>query len=186
MALAGCTEKLTDSNPCPNGWDNMGGFNITGYYAPTEEEFDGKSKKVKVNGVWRTINADFLDAVSDHDGNGEGWGRTQEGDFIGYYDNHWSSSPHPLDEQGNELRIGTVAVDPAMIEPGSQVMILTLPETEFFDPDTVFSATDTGTQIRDKHIDIYTGVGPEAREAMFTITSLENAAEVCILGPSDQ
>ncbi len=172
-----------EKGSCPKDWSLREGFRVTGYYVPRESDFSGPTQEITINSRVRQVSLNFLKEVDDHNTNtGEGWGQTREGDFIGRYGpgGSWISSVHPLDAMGHTLKVGTVAVDPAVIPFGSKVKILTLPKVGEIGPRTTFKASVEGDSVNGRHIDVYTGVGAKARQAMFALTSRGKSAMVCV------
>lgn len=165
--LTGKLASLVEIESCSAGWY------ITGYTTPVEAEFGGLNKVVDIND-WeksevtrRSLKASFLDAVEK-----QGWGKTLNGDYIGYWDDKYHGpSPFPLDSQGNELSPGRVAVDRSLIPHGMNVIIPTLP---FKWNETIFLASDVGPSIVGKHIDVYTGEGSAADAESRKITTRGN------------
>ncbi len=159
-------EEAEDEVPaedCTSGWY------ITGYYTPHEEDFSGEMIEVDTDVGSRFFKEDFLDVVKT-----EGWGKTLQNDYLGYYWDSWHINDKDLDAQGNELIKGTVAVDPAILTPGTQITIPTLPSPY---NQQIYSVTDTG--VTGKHIDVFTGEGKEAELEMYKITGEDNT--VCAL-----
>lgn len=148
---------------CTSGWY------ITGYYTPHEEDFSGEMIEVDTDVGSRFFKEDFLDVVKI-----EGWGKTLQNDYLGYYWDSWHINDKDLDAQGNELIKGTVAVDPAILTPGTQITIPTLPSPY---NQQIYSVTDTG--VTGQHIDVFTGEGKEAELEMYKITGEDNT--VCAL-----
>ena len=153
----------TESNVC------MSGFNVTGYYTPVESDYHGINK-VTVNIV--NIGEKKFDTEFIRDVKIEGWGKTGEGWYIGYYNGNWVKSAMPLDVHGNPLTTySSVAVDSKVIPQGAKVLIptLMLPYKK-----TIFLAKDVGGSITGKHIDIYTGEGKLAQLKTLSITTNDN------------
>jgi 3D (Asp-Asp-Asp) domain-containing protein len=157
-------EEPVEEDDCTSGWY------ITGYYTPDEEDFSGNLIETETDGGMRSFKEDFLDVVKM-----EGWGKTLQDDYVGYYWESWHINDKDLDAQGNELVQGMVAVETPLISPGSKLTIPTLPSPY---NEQIFTATDTG--VTGKHIDVYTGEGKEAEEEMYKITGEDNT--VCVLG----
>ena len=144
---------------------------VTGYFTVRESDFDGARIQVTFeDGKTRSYRAAFLDAVKV-----EGWGRSEQGAYVGYDHGVWRLSSRPLTASGQELRIGSIAVDPAIIRSEDVVTIPTLP---FFGK-VRFQPNDVGTAIRGKHVDVYTGEGAPAQELADTITGKGHT--VCLL-----
>jgi len=143
---------------------------ITGYFLPIESDYSGKSVEISVDRVKQFYLADFLEAVKI-----EGWGRTNAGNYLGWYHGAFTISDRYLDAYDNDLIVGMVAVDDSVIEHGSELIIPTLPEPW---NDVVFSGSDEGPSIIGKHIDVFTGEGIDAENETFRITGYDN--QVCM------
>ena len=143
---------------------------ITGYFLPIESDYSGKSVEISVDRVKQFYLADFLEAVKI-----EGWGRTNNDNYLGWYHGAFTISDTYLDSHGNDLIVGMVAVDDLLIEHGTELTIPTLPEPW---NDMVFSGLDEGPSINGKHIDVFTGEGIDAENETFRITGYNN--QVCI------
>jgi len=143
---------------------------ITGYFLPIESDYSGKLVEISVDGFKQFYLADFLEDVKI-----EGWGRTNSGNYLGWYHGAYVISDAYLDSHGNDLIIGMVAVDDLVIEHGSELTIPTLPEPW---NNMVFSGSDEGPSIIGKHIDVFTGEGINAENETFRITSSNN--KVCM------
>jgi 3D (Asp-Asp-Asp) domain-containing protein/peptidoglycan/xylan/chitin deacetylase (PgdA/CDA1 family) len=153
---------LTPSLRCSTDWY------ITRYFTPLESEYKGTTMTVDVDGIARDFYKAFLSVVKV-----EGWGKTKQGDYLGYYDGSYHSSLHPLNSEGNPLAIGDIATDPTLIPIGTRVNIPTLPSPW---NNKVFNATDTGPAIKGRHIDVYIGLGKMAKQETknFGATALNN------------
>lgn len=162
-------EPVEEEDEVPAEEDCTSGWYITGYYTPHEEDFSGNFLEVDTDAGKRTFKEDFLETVQL-----EGWGKTLQNDYLGYYWDSWHINDKDLDAQGNELIEGTVAVDPAILAPGTQITIPTLPSP--YDQQ-IYSVTDTG--VTGQHIDVFTGEGKEAELEMYKITGEDNT--VCAL-----
>jgi len=143
---------------------------ITGYFLPIESDYSGKLVEISVNEVKQFYLADFLEVVKI-----EGWGRTNAGNYLGWYHDSYHIGETSLDALGNDLLVGMIAVDTSLIEHGSELIIPTLPEPW---DNMVFSASDVGPSIIGKHIDVFTGEGINAENETFRITGLNNT--VCM------
>ncbi len=150
---------------CSTGWY------VTGYFTPVESDYTGATQAVTVAGKSYTFNAAFLKTVKT-----EGWGKTTMGKYIGYYDNSWHFASSPLDAYDHPLSTSTVAVDPSLFKAGAKIQITSLPQGY---STKVFSATDIGTGVSGKHIDVYTGEGKAAEAMTYKITGTNNT--VCKL-----
>ena len=153
-----------ESQSCSSDWY------VTGYFIPLESEFSNDFITIMINETPREFRQDFVDAIKI-----EGWGKTISGDYLGWYDNSFHIENNALDLDGEVLEIGTIAVDTEIINHDAQVTITTLPEPW---NETIFIASDEGTSIKGKHIDVFTGTGNNAKEEAFRITGYDN--EVCI------
>jgi len=143
---------------------------ITGYFLPIEADFSGKLVEISVDEVKQFYVADFLEVVTT-----EGWGKTNSGNYLGWYHDSYHIEDTYLDALGNDLVVGMIAVDTSLIEHGSELIIPTLPAPW---DEMVFSATDVGPSIIGKHIDVFTGEGITAENETFRITSSDNT--VCM------
>ena len=143
---------------------------ITGYFLPIESDYSGKSVEILVDGDTQFYLADFLEVVKI-----EGWGRTNAGNYLGWYHGDFTISDRYLDAYNNDLIVGMVAVDDSVIEHGSKLTIPTLPEPW---NDVIFSGSDEGPAINGKHVDVFTGEGIDAENETFRITGYNN--QVCL------
>ncbi len=143
---------------------------ITGYFLPIESDYSGELVEVSVNEVKQFYLADFLENVKI-----EGWGRTNAGNYLGWYHGAYTISDRYLDAYDNDLIVGMVAVDDSVIEHGSELTIPTLPEPW---NKMVFSGSDEGPSIIGKHVDVFTGEGIDAENETFRITGSDNT--VCM------
>ncbi|MCH7647787.1 MAG: hypothetical protein IIA83_04180 [Thaumarchaeota archaeon] len=114
--------------------------------------------------------SDFLDTIKI-----EGWGKTRIGDYVGWYDDTFHLSDSALDMHGEKLLVSSVAVDTLLIKQKTKRVITTLPSPW---NEMVFTVTDIGPSIKEKHIDVYTGEGKQAELETFRITGTEN--KVCL------
>ena len=146
---------------------------ITGYYAPREEELPDTAEQISVERVGDlSFSQKFLNEIRT-----EGWGITRFGWALGYYSGRWHRSDvGPLDAAGNILVDGAIAIDRALIPPGADVQIATLPTPW---ATKTFRATDIGNGIVGQHIDVFTGTGSSAEQETFRITSNNN--RVCFM-----
>ena len=125
--------EMSNTQPnmkCTSGWY------ITRYYTPVETDFKGSKKNIEVDGVMRNFSKSFVNTVKI-----EGWGKTMQGDYLGYYDGSYHSSAYPLNSQEGPLVIGDIATDPLLITSNSAVKIPSLPSPW---NNRVFNATDVG------------------------------------------
>ena len=151
-------EGIFDS--CSNEWQ------ITGYFTPVESDYSGEFVTIVINDMEREFRQDFVDEVTI-----EGWGKTLSGDYLGIFNDLFHISTDPLDSTGNILVVGKVAIDTALIEPNSNLIIPTLPEPW---NEVIFFTSDVGAGIIGKHVDVYTGEGATAILESFKITSQNN------------
>jgi hypothetical protein len=155
----------TRQNSCQEDWY------ITGYFLPIETEFHDDSEQIQVEGQTREFKMDFVNSIKS-----EGWGRTNDGDYLGWYGNEFHLSEFPLDYFGNELVVGTIAVDPKFIEFDTKILIPSLVEPW---NEIILIAADVGPSINEKHIDVYTGEGKEAEKETMRITGYNNS--ICFI-----
>jgi len=157
--------KTTDkSSSCSSDWY------VTGYFIPLEQDFSEKFITIIINENPREFRQDFVDTIKI-----EGWGKILFGDYLGWYDNSFHIENNALDLNGEILEVGKIAVDMAVIYHDAKVSISTLPEPW---NEIVFIASDVGTSIKGKHIDVFTGAGNSAETEAFRITGYNN--DVCI------
>ncbi|TKB43206.1 3D domain-containing protein [Thalassotalea mangrovi] len=170
LALTGCTavppelSSSTTNLRCEDNW------RITGYYTPIETDFSVapyKSLTLKNDETYR-FKLNFVNAVRI-----EGWGKTRFGWYLGYFSGHWHKSQTPLNSIGKPLVIGEVAVDNRIIPKQSQVHI---PNIKAHLNRSEFIASDVGSAIKQKHVDVYTGEGDQARHKTYAITGFH---QVC-------
>ena len=143
---------------------------ITGYYTPIESDYTGKFVTASIDGNQYKFREDFATEIKT-----EGWGKTNSGNYLGWYNDSFHISDFPLDGVGNKLELHSVAVDPSTIHENTHVMIPTLPSPW---NQVMFSASDVGPAIIGKHIDVYTGEGKEALDEAYRITGYDNI--VCL------
>ncbi len=155
LSLCSCAAM---GSVCSTDWK------VTGYYSPIESEFPSvrKSRVMVQDLSWVNFNQSFLAEVKL-----EGWGLTRFGWYLGYYSNKWHKSLTPLDSMGRSLELGTVAIDREYLQIGNTVSI---PELNPVLGRTMFVASDTGSAIKRKHIDVYTGEGQLAKIASWKVT----------------
>lgn len=155
------------TSSCTKNWT------ITGYFTPFESDYPATPKQsIYIEGIGkRQFSQQFLKAVKI-----EGWGRTNEGWYLGFFSKKWHRSQQPLNAGGGPLKIGSIATDQQYIERGQQVRIPTLPEMMRH---KVFTADDVGSAIKRQHIDIYTGEGKQAEKLSWKITGKQHT--VCKL-----
>lgn len=150
---------------CTDGWY------VTGYFIPLEIEYFSNVTPINIDGKWYGFPIDFLNEVKI-----QGWGKTVSGNFLGWDEQKFYFNSVPLDAHDNELIIGTVAVDPEIIKKNSKI---TLPNSPSPWNKITFNSNDVGPAIIGKHIDVYTGVGLDARKEAFRITG--NDYSVCVV-----
>ncbi len=146
-------------------------WKITGYYSPIETDFtDKKNSRVFVNDIGpMNFNQYFVEEVKLN-----GWGRTRFGWYLGYYAQKWHKSNTPLDAQGKHLQLGAVAIDRQFLKMGNKIVI---PKVNDIVGVSEFVASDVGSAIKKKHIDVYTGEGKLARKVSWKVTGRN---QVCI------
>ena len=144
---------------------------ITGYFLPVESDYNDKEITVHVEGQTKQYSLDFVNDVRI-----EGWGRTNDGDYLGWHSQRFHLSEIPLDAFGKELVVGKIAVDPRIIEFESKIVIPSLVEPW---NGIVLQAEDVGGAIKGKHIDVYTGEGKVGEQETMRITGHNNS--VCVL-----
>ncbi|NOS62272.1 MAG: murein transglycosylase [Nitrosarchaeum sp.] len=161
-------DTTSTAQNCSDGWY------ITGYFLPIEINYSSKMIPILIDGKAYSFKNDFVNEVKI-----QGWGKTISGEYLGSYDGKFHFNSIPLDSLGNNLAVGSIAVDPQIIKPGTKITIPTLlpPWNQ-----TVFDSNDVGPAIIGKHIDVYTGEGVDARKEAFRITGYDNS--VCIVNNS--
>jgi 3D (Asp-Asp-Asp) domain-containing protein len=150
-------------NDCSSGWT------VTGYFIPLEADYTGEFVSINIQGISREFKQDFVDSIKL-----EGWGKTLSGDYLGWYSNSFHINNNAVDSEGNPLVVGIVAVDNAVVDPNSNLIIPTLPTPW---NEVVFLSSDVGTGVNQKHVDVFTGIGLIAEQETFRITS--NGNTVC-------
>lgn len=153
ISLPACAALETT---CSSNWQ------VTGYYTPIESDFQGTSTAIVLQGKTLNFPNSFLSAVKM-----EGWGKTRAGWYLGFYANRWHKSSQPLNRNGKPLAIGMAAVDPNVVAIGRRFSVPSL-QTEW--RDYTFVAADVGGLIKQKHIDIYTGEGQQAKATTYRLT----------------
>ncbi len=157
FCLVFCQSCAALSAQCSSGWK------VTGYYTPVEDDYQGQKRQINVQGMGAlAFNADFLRDVQM-----EGWGKTQQGWYLGYYGRQWHKSAEPLDASGRSLVVGIAATDPSHLASGLQFYVQS--QTDFLNGKT-FVARDVGQKVKNKHIDIYTGEGTPAKHETWNVT----------------
>lgn len=166
------TQTLIEQNRTefPELSDCTPGWYITGYFTPHESDYSDSPVPVTVEGATYQLREDFVKEVKV-----EGWGKTVSGKYVGWYGGSFHLSNFPLDSLGNNLNLHIVAADPSLIRPNSLLRIPTLDSPW---DEMVFLASDVGTAIIGKHVDVYTGEGKKALDETFRITGHENT--VCV------
>lgn len=165
--IASDVDTLSTQN-CSDGWY------ITGYFLPMEIDYSSKMSPILIDGKAYSFKNNFVDEVKI-----QGWGKTISGEYLGSYNGKFYLSNTPLDSLGNNLVVGSIAVDPQIIKRGTKTTIPTLSQPW---NNMVFNSTDVGSAIIGKHIDVYTGEGLNAREEAFRITGYDNS--VCFMNES--
>jgi len=163
--LMNIPEKQTGQQftTCIDGWY------VTGYFVPVEGDYSDEFIKIIINEELSEFREDFVDAVMI-----EGWGKTLSGDYLGWYENSFHINDVALDQNGQPLVTGMIAVDNTLLERGTKLIISTLPEPW---NKVIFISADEGPSIIGKHIDVFTGEGKLAENETFRITSENN--KVC-------
>ena len=146
-------------------------WKITGYYSPIEIEFPQTvNERIFINNVGHLhFNDDFIKEVKM-----EGWGRTRFGWYLGYFSNAFHKSKNPLNAKGQHLQLGAVAIDTQYLKMGNKI---TIPQVNEVIGVNWFVANDTGSAIKKKHIDVYTGEGKLAKATSWQVTGKK---QVCI------
>lgn len=146
---------------CSKGWY------ISGYFTPVEGDYSGPTIAVLMDGnITKTFVGSFLDDVKI-----QGWGKTKEGNYIGYYSSSYHLSERPLNSRNRPLQIGDIATDPSVIAVNSHVTIPTLPSPW---NSKVFTATDSGGNTKGKQIVVYVGEGKLAKLEILKINRPNN------------
>jgi len=155
------------SQNCSPGWK------ITGFYTPLETDYKSSKRTlvdIEQNGK-TLLNSEFVEKVMI-----EGWGKTTQNWYLGFYSGNWHKSEQPLNSLGQPLSIGQVAVDTNNIPKGS---LISIPSIQGAFKNIEFIAVDVGSAIIDQHIDIYTGEGEQAKYKTWNVTGIH---QVCIKG----
>jgi 3D (Asp-Asp-Asp) domain-containing protein len=153
------TTILPDPSPTSPAYRCIPGFLITGYYTTDLADYPRDNlAEIIVGGGKRRFNNDFLKQTKI-----QGWGKIDAELYLGFY-KEWYFSPYPLDALGNRLISDTAAADPSVIPYNSIIRIPNLLGNR------ELKVTDTGGGIQGRHIDIYMGVGNEARQKARNIT----------------
>ncbi len=163
--LLNIPEKITieQFTSCTDGWY------VTGYFVPVESDYSDEFITISIDETQREFREDFVNALKT-----EGWGKTLSGDYLGWYGNSFHINDVALDQNGQSLVTGMIAVDNMLIDRGTKLIISTLPEPW---NEIIFLSADEGPSITGKHIDMFTGEGKLAENETFRITSGNN--KVC-------
>jgi len=163
--LLNIPEKITieQFTSCTDGWY------VTGYFVPVESDYSDEFITISIDETQREFREDFVNALKT-----EGWGKTLSGDYLGWYGNSFHINDVALDQNGQSLVTGMIAVDNTLIDRGTKLIISTLPEPW---NEIIFLSADEGPSITGKHIDMFTGEGKLAENETFRITSENN--KVC-------
>ncbi len=163
--LLNIPEKITieQFTSCTDGWY------VTGYFVPVESDYSDEFITISIDESQRDFREDFVNALKT-----EGWGKTLSGDYLGWYGNSFHINDVALDQNGQSLVTGMIAVDNTLIDRGTKLIISTLPEPW---NEIIFLSADEGPSITGKHIDMFTGEGKLAENETFRITSENN--KVC-------
>lgn len=153
--LTSCTSQQLN---CQTNWL------ITGFFTPLESQFkESLSQTISIEKLGKKkFSQGFLKSVKL-----EGWGKTRFGWYLGYYNQQWHKEVSALNSLGYPLKIGDIAVDTKIIAKGTVVQIKSLEPLLNIKQ---FNAVDVGSAIRNKHIDIYTGEGIDAKYLSYQVT----------------
>lgn len=150
---------------CSDNWK------ITGYYTPVESDFKGRSKNIQImDADSYSFKEDFLAEVKI-----EGWGKTIDGWYLGYYGNNWHQSEFPKDARGHELYLGKVAADVNYLAPGNRIHIDNMSKIL---GQSQFKVADVGSAIKGRHIDVYVGEGESAKKKTWAITGTHRICSI--------
>lgn len=146
---------------------------VTGYYTPVEEDFPQADKiKITVEKSGESFHSmDFLLEVKV-----EGWGKTNDGWYLGRFSNKWHRSKYPLNAMGKPLDVGSIATDRNIIPVGEILRIPSLPNNL---KHQLYVSDDVGSAIKSTHVDVYTGEGRQAEKTTYEITGKDHT--VCRL-----
>ncbi len=142
---------------------------VTGYFVPVEKDYSDEFIIINIGETQREFRQDFVDAIKI-----EGWGKTLSGDYLGWYDNSFHINETALDQNGQPLVAGMIAVDNIIIDRETELIISTLPEPW---NEIILISADEGPAIKGKHIDLFTGEGKLAENETFRVTGYDN--KVC-------
>jgi hypothetical protein len=160
IGFSGCSSIR---QKCSDGW------RITGYYTPIESDFSAqKRKSLVIENAQYQFAEGFIAAVRM-----EGWGRTRYGWYLGYYSGAWHRSSSALNAHGQPLSLGVAAMKGGK-RSAEALQIDGLNSVLGRDR---FIVQDTGSGLKSKQVDIYTGEGEAARAKTFAVT--RNDATVC-------
>ena len=168
-------QSIRQNFTCSKGWY------ITGYFNPRETDYSWRLKPVNVTGVGIVmLNTKFMRHV-----NIERMGYTRFGWVIaGQHAGNYTQVPFPEDSMNppGRLRVGySIATDRSVIPALTYVTIPTLPapfnEYKYRSVDIGVFASGK-PDIKEKHIDVFTGDGLEGQSWAQKVTSRNNT--VCI------
>jgi 3D (Asp-Asp-Asp) domain-containing protein len=148
----------THEEACSSQWY------VTGYFTPIEEDYSQTNKiKIKVEKMGESVHSmDFLLEVKV-----EGWGKTNDGWYLGRFSNKWHRSEFPLNAMGKPLDVGSIATDRNIIPVGETLRIPSLPNNL---KHQLYVSDDVGSAIKSTHVDVYTGEGKQAEKTTYEIT----------------
>jgi 3D (Asp-Asp-Asp) domain-containing protein len=165
LPVSACASLTTTTGGCSNNWK------VTGYYTPVETDFDTSLHTVVLaRGESVQVDERFLREVKM-----EGWGRTRHGWYLGYYDGQWHKSTAPKNAFGSRLKVGMVAVSEKYLPMNSKIQLADI-QTVLGVP--YFMALDRGGGVKNRHIDVYTGEGEQAKRLTWLVTGKR---ELCVL-----
>jgi 3D (Asp-Asp-Asp) domain-containing protein/LysM repeat protein len=145
---------LSAGKKCSDGWY------ITAYFTPLESDYAGTGTvSVRTDEGTRTFYKGFVEEIKI-----QGSGRTNDGDYLGYWGEGFHIYDKPYTSSGLAVKKGLVATHTLVIPYHTEITIPTLKEPW---KEMEFTAADTGPAIIGKHIDIYAGLGLDAREEAF-------------------
>ncbi|MEM2141468.1 discoidin domain-containing protein [Nitrososphaera sp.] len=155
---------LLEGKVCSDDW------NITAYFTPIESDYAGTgSTTVMTDEGERAYYAGFVEEIMM-----QGSGLANDGSYLGYWGGGFHISEEPRGSSGMVMQVGYVATDTSVIPYFTEI---TMPYLK--DPwnQKTFTAADTGPAIIGKHLDVYTGIGLDARAEAFRIA--EKSQTVC-------
>ena len=154
LLIGGCS---TGSISCSDDW------RVTGYFTPVETKEPAKTSVIKLNsGEQYRFDPGFIKKVRV-----EGWGKTRFGWYLGHYGGKWHKADYPKNALGGALTVGQVAIGSKKVPKMSRVSI---PALKSLINKDLFIATDVGSQIQGKKVDVYTGEGETARQLSYKVT----------------